>query len=68
MTPLISPLHAKWSSLQNTQQKSTKFSGMLGGDGNIIQEKFDTKTLGTEKIEKRLLSGSGETKQSVVDS
>ena len=33
-------LHAKWSNLQNTQQNSTKFSGMLGEDEKMILEKF----------------------------
>ena len=33
-------LHAKWSNLQNTQENSTKFSGMLGEDEKMIQQKI----------------------------
>ena len=33
-------LHAKWSNLQNTQRNCIKFSGMLGEDEIMIQEKF----------------------------
>ena len=32
-------LHTNWSNLQNTQQNSTKFSGMSGEDEKMIIEK-----------------------------
>ena len=33
-------LHAKWYNFDNTPEKSSKFSGMLGEDEKMIREKF----------------------------
>ena len=42
-------LHAKRSNFDNTQTKSSKISGTLGGDEKMIREKFRWKFLNSDR-------------------